>query len=77
VSPVDGGALAVACFGLLAVVLPYLGGGTARAGLPMLVELWTAAALLELRGQPGWLTIAVAASAVMLRKFLLPRRRQA
>ena len=42
-----------------------------RAGLPMMMELWTAAGVVRLGNDPGWNTIVTAAIVLALRKLVL------
>jgi hypothetical protein len=45
-----------------------------RAGLPMMLELWTAAALLHLTADPEWRSLLAAASVIAVRTLVLARR---
>jgi hypothetical protein len=44
-----------------------------RAAIPLALELWMAAALLRLGGEPNWTRIASAAAIVAVRKLILLR----
>ena len=74
-SPVDLGALALLVSGFFAATLAALRGPYTRAGLRMLLELWTAASLLHLTVARTALAIAAAACVVALRTLLHLRRR--
>lgn len=41
-----------------------------RAGVPMMLELWTAAGLIKLSGDPSWPSIILAAIVIGLRRLV-------
>lgn len=41
-----------------------------RAGLPMALEIWTAAGMLKLSGAPTWTSMAVVAVFIALRRVV-------
>ena len=71
------GALGLLVSGLLAASLAALRGPYTRAGLRMLLELWTAAALLHLTVARSPLAIGAAGIVVAMRSLLRLRRRTA
>jgi hypothetical protein len=44
-----------------------------RITLPITLELWTAAGLLRLCGEPSWSRIAAAASVIAVRRLIMLR----
>jgi hypothetical protein len=48
-----------------------------KKGVPVTMELWTAAGLLRLCGEPSWSRIATAASIIAVRHLVIWRRRAA
>lgn len=70
----DAGALALAGSGVVVLALSLSLTSRWRAGVPVTVELWTAAGLLRLAGEPDWSRIATAAAIVAARRLILSRR---
>lgn len=66
--------LALAGAGSLVVVLSFSLLARWWAGIPVAMELWTAAGLLNLAGEPDWTRIATAAVIISIRKLILWRR---
>ncbi len=69
-------ALALACTtaGLLAVALAGMTGRRWRAGLGFGLDLWVAAALLRLSGEPDLRAVAAAAAVIIARRLVEVRR---
>jgi hypothetical protein len=44
-----------------------------KDGVPLVLELWTAAGLVRLAGEPSWARIATAAAIVAVRKLVMSR----
>ena len=70
-------ALALVAMGTAAPMLAGAGTGNVRSGLSMMMELWTAAGLLRLAGNPGWNAIFSAATIIAVRKLVLLQLRRA
>lgn len=73
-SLLDATSLALAAAGLLALagsvrLLPHW-----RLGLAIALELWTAAGLMRLAGEPSWKRIATVASIVAIRRLATARK---
>ena len=68
------GAVCLLVSGVVAWLVARLRGAYTGSGLQMLIELWTAAALLHLTETRTLLAIAMAASVVALRVLLGVRR---
>ncbi len=64
-------AVLVSALGLLAGVVGAVATGTARGGLPIMLDLWTAAGLLRLASSPGWSSIGAAGALVLVRRLVL------
>lgn len=66
-------ALALACVaaGLAMPLLTSVIARAPRAGLAMMMELWTAAGLLRLADNPSWRAISAAATVIGIRKLVL------
>jgi hypothetical protein len=71
----DALAVTLAAAGLSTPPLSALAGRGARAGLSMLMELWAAAGLLRLCGDPSWLAISSALALVVARELVVSRER--
>jgi hypothetical protein len=68
---IDGLSLLLAVGGLAAPMLTRICAHDARAGLPMMLELWTAGGLLRLAGTPSWSAILSAAAVFALRELVV------
>lgn len=63
-------ALLLSAAGLVVGALGTARTGHVRAGFPLMLELWTAAGLLRLAGQPRWSTIVTCAALILLRRLV-------
>lgn len=69
-------AMLLSCAGLFVVLCAAIVTRMLRAGVPMMLELWTAAGLLKLAGDPSWSTVAIAAAMIALRHLTSAALRQ-
>lgn len=78
-SVLDAAALLLSAAGLVAAVAGAAATGRPRSGVPMMLDLWVAAGLLRLGGEPAWDRVLVVAVLVVLRTLvplaLAPRAR--
>lgn len=59
---------ALTAAGVFVLMLGALRTGHLRAGLPMMLEMWTAGGMLKLSGSPTWSSIIVVAILIALRR---------
>jgi len=71
---IEGSSVALASAGLLVLLLATLLRRWVIA-VPITLELWTAAGVLRLIGEPSWSRIAAAASIVAIRRLITYTRR--
>lgn len=62
--------LGVAVLGVVVLALALARRLGLRVGLPMMLDLWIAASLLRLGGEPNWRALAAAASLLALRRLV-------
>lgn len=70
------GAWLVAGLGIVAALLAAASTRVPRAGLPMMLELWTAAGLLRLSGDVDAPALAVVATLVVARQLVVRSSRR-
>lgn len=69
-SPFDAGALLLSAAGVIVAFSTAMVCRSIRAALPMTLEMWTAAGMLKLSGEPTWSTVSLVAIFVALRRIL-------
>lgn len=69
---IDMSSAAFAAAGVIVLLLAALFRLRWESVVPVTLELWTAAGLLRLMGEPTWSRIAAAASIVMIRRLITP-----
>jgi hypothetical protein len=72
-SALDSISLGLAGAGMLVLLLGSTFGTSWRAAIPVTVEVWTAAGLLRLAGEPSWTRIATAAAIIAVRRLIVSR----
>ena len=70
----DEASLVLVVAGVFVVMMSLSLGARWRMGAGITMELWTAAGLLRLAGDPSWSRIATAAAIVAVRRVVLARR---
>jgi hypothetical protein len=73
-STFDSLSLSCVVAGLMVVVLSSSFLSQWQIGIPIAMEFWTAAGLLQLAGEPSWTRIMMVAVIVAVRRLILSRR---